>query len=718
MKKKITAILTAAMLLLAGGCGSADKESTTGGDQPATQASGTEAGSEAGSEEGTEASSAAAPGQKSGKSLSMSVNRSTGKMNISRAAKKDTSMGEGDTWTIFVYLCGTDLESSGQGSATSDLSQMLQAEASDNVKFVVQTGGTSQWINEYFSADSCERWVVQNQNMEKVDTVELTNMGDPETLSDFLTCGIQTYPATRMGVIFWDHGGGSIQGACVDELNNGDTLDLSEINTAFSQVYESMTDKFEFIGFDCCLMGTAETANVLATYARYFYASQETEPGSGWDYTTYGTYLAQNPGADGADLGKVIADSFYDECAQGGEENSCTLTILNLDKMDEFTVAFNDYAKTLYEAAENDLNGVVRGIRNADNFGGNNQSEGYTNMVDIGGIINNCSSYADGTAALQALNDCIVYNKNGSTHAQASGLSVYYPLKSEGSEELNKFSGICISPYYLSLVDRVSKGYSEEGYTNDGLFTEEGDWTSEDCQSESISDDAYFNYADEESDGKSQLITFAVEPVIDDSGFHFQLDESGLENATMVAASIYMKLDDEDETIVLLGETDDVEQNWEDGTFADKFDGYWMALPDQSLLATYIVEQTEEYTVYTSPIKLNGKRTNLRIRQYQDYSTVIEGAWDGIGENGMASREVTKLKTGDKIEPIYTLADDTEYTAEAYEWQEGDTATYATLPDGNYLYCFDITDAYGDKFSSDMVTFNINENGEITFSEE
>ena len=46
MKKKITAILTAAMLLLAGGCGSADKESTTGGDQPATQASGTEAGSE------------------------------------------------------------------------------------------------------------------------------------------------------------------------------------------------------------------------------------------------------------------------------------------------------------------------------------------------------------------------------------------------------------------------------------------------------------------------------------------------------------------------------------------------------------------------------------------------------------------------------------------------------------------------------------------------
>ena len=67
-----------------------------------------------------------------------------------------------------------------------------------------------------------------------------------------------------------------------------------------------MSDRFEFIGFDCCLMGTAEVANILATYSRYFYGSQEIEPGSGWYYTTILNYLA----------GKEV--DFINKCAMEG----------------------------------------------------------------------------------------------------------------------------------------------------------------------------------------------------------------------------------------------------------------------------------------------------------------------------------------------------------------------------------------------------------------
>ena len=45
-----------------------------------------------------------------------------------------------------------------------------------------------------------------------------------------------------------------------------------------------MSDQFEFVGFDACLMGTVETAGLMASYARYMVASQETEPGCGWEY--------------------------------------------------------------------------------------------------------------------------------------------------------------------------------------------------------------------------------------------------------------------------------------------------------------------------------------------------------------------------------------------------------------------------------------------------
>ena len=383
-------------------------------------------------------------------------------------------------------------------------------------------------------------------------------MGSAATLAEFLEWGVKTYPAEKMGVIFWDHGGGSITGACFDELNDMDSLSLNEINSAFARVYEGMTDRFEFIGFDCCLMGTAETANIMATYSRYFYGSEEIEPGSGWDYTSIGTYLARNPGADGSALGKVVADSFYKECEKERQEDGCTFTIIDLDKFDDFLIAFNDYAKKLYDASESNLSAIVRGARSAENFGGNNRSEGYTNMVDIGGIIDNCSAYANGQAVLSALKNCIVYNINGSDHRSASGLAIYYPLELQGSNEIGIFSGVCISPYYLSLVDKAASGYSESGYDNSIFFGDDGNWESNNGDY-GYFDDSYF-YDDSDYDdygGESSLITFEEEPFVDSDGnFGFVLDEDGLYYASYVMAYVFLNLDDD--TFVCIAETDDI----------------------------------------------------------------------------------------------------------------------------------------------------------------
>ena len=700
MKKRLLAGLAALVMAASTGC--ADSESSS------ESASSEQAAAESSSESESSGNAGNVKG------LSMSVNSSDGKMSITRADDKSTPMGDPDTWTIFVYLCGTDLESR-FGSATGDIKQMIGAQASDNVRFVVQTGGTKNWSNEYFGDEKAERWVVQNNNMERVESTDNTNMGSSDNLADFLKWGVSEYPAAKMGVILWDHGGGSINGACADELNEDDSLSLQEINTAFSDVYQDMTDKFEFIGFDCCLMGTAETANILASYARYFYGSQETEPGSGWDYATCGTYLAEHPGADGAELGKVVSDSFYDECGLIDREKDCTLSVIDLSKFDEFTVAFNDFSKELFDSAGSSLSGIVRGIGKADNFGGNNKSVGYTNMVDIGGIIKQCSSYADGTAALEALENCVIYNKNGSAHSGASGLSTYYPLKIDDSSDLKVFSGITISPYYLSIIDMIAKGYSEDGYSNSGIFDSEGSWE----YGGSDEDSGYFDYADD-LDTKSDLITFEQEPTLSDNGvYSFKLDENGLNNTAGASAYIYMMLDEE--TIVELGETYDVNTDWESGEVADNFDGLWLALPNGKLLAIYIAGGDSEHYVYTSPILLNGQRTNLRIvRDSEGIS--LEGIWDGIDENGMAAREVTKLKEGDKIAPIYYLInsdndDINEETAEEYVWEEDSDLMYAYLPASNYFYGFNIEDAYGRTVTTNPVVFTIDDDGKITFSD-
>ncbi len=667
--------------------------------------------------EGNEGNEGQEEGQKTATGLKMSVNGADGKMSIVRPEKKSTPMGEENTWTIFVYLCGTDLESSGQGSASSDVDQMLAATGSDNVKFVFQTGGTSAWNKEEFSTEKAQRFVVQNQTMTNVEELELNSMGNPDTFADFLKWGVQNYPAAKMGVVFWNHGGGSITGACFDELNESDSLSLQEINTALASVYETMTDQFEFIGFDCCLMGTAETANIVASYARYFYGSQECEPGSGWDYTTYGTAMAENPAITGAELGQVITDSFYAECEAGGQAEGATLTVIDLSKYDDFVVAFNDYAKNLYEAGEKNMPGIVRGITSAESFGGNNKAEGYTNMVDLGSIIEKCSEFADGSAVLEAMKNCIVYNKNGSNHTNASGISVYYPLHVEGSSELKIFAGVCISPYYLSLVDRVAKGFTEGGYTNTVFFNAEGNWENNDGKVENVEDSYFEEQAEEGEESKeSKLITFETEPAFDaENGFGFKLEEKAFEYTADVSATIYLAA--EEESYIAIGETLEINADWETGTFYDAFDGSWLALPDGQTLSTYIVSKDENSSVYTSPVLVNGKRTNLRIRQDEN-GVAIEGVWDGIGENGVPSRNIRDLAAGDVVVPLYYFSDKEETSqGNEYTFGEDDQLTYAELPAGDYYYGFDITDVYGDKLTTEFAMFSIDEEGQITFGD-
>ena len=68
--------------------------------------------------------------------------------------------------------------------------------------------------------------------------------------------------------------------------------------------------KFDFVGFDACLMGTIETAYMLEPYADYLVGSEETEPAYGWDYTPWLNALGENTSIDTVDLGTVIVDSF------------------------------------------------------------------------------------------------------------------------------------------------------------------------------------------------------------------------------------------------------------------------------------------------------------------------------------------------------------------------------------------------------------------------
>ena len=611
------------------------------------------------------------------------------------SSSKTMYKGSLDGWTIFVYLCGTDLESESE-VGTGDLAEMLDATPSDSVRFAVQTGGTEYWANDLVDPSKTQRFLVQNSEITLVDeTQDLQNMGDPDTLEEFVSWGIDNYGAEHNGLVFWDHGGGSITGVCMDEEFDYDSLSLRDIDTALSAPLGEY--KIDFIGFDACLMGTLETANLMSAYATYMYGSEETEPGSGWDYTSIGSFLAKNPNADALELGKAVCDSYYAACKKDGEEYEVTLSVMDLSKVADLVIAFDKYCENLCGVSQDDAAraSIIRNICSAKNFGGNNKAEGYTNMVDVGGFIQSGADYATGAdEVLKAIESLVVYSVRGEMHATACGVSMYYPLSIQGSEEIKIFKDISPSGSYNNFITNKTDGHDGNGAVISG-----------------------------EETGKSEAITFSSEPALNEDGIYgFTLDENGLNNTAGVCAFVYQMTED-GETLIELGETSDVYANWETGEFEDYFDGYWLSLPDGQNLALYLVEEGEDYVVYASPILLNGDLTYLRIRQSMETGeTTVEGAWDGIDENGIASRDIYKLKNGDVIGPYYyayNLNTDEELEYTGYEYTVSGTLQidYDVMDDGDYMYSFCIDDIYGDYYETDPVMFNI-ENGEVGFYED
>ena len=70
-------------------------------------------------------------------------------------AENTVTEGQGAEWTVMIYLCGTDLESTpGMGGmASGNLAEIAQTKPTDSVNVVLQTGGTKQWYAQGVGLD-------------------------------------------------------------------------------------------------------------------------------------------------------------------------------------------------------------------------------------------------------------------------------------------------------------------------------------------------------------------------------------------------------------------------------------------------------------------------------------------------------------------------------------------------------------------------------------
>lgn len=224
-----------------------------------------------------------------------------------------------DDWTFLVYLDGdNNLEAEG----ITDFLEMASIGSDSNVNVLVLFDRTPGYSSAYGDWTDTRRGRVDPNDVPDGawgTSIGEANMGDPNTLVDFVEWGMQNFPAQRYAVVLWDHGNGwrgqppdespLFKSVCQDDTD-GDTLVIREVRQALETI-ENDASRLDLVGFDACLMGMVEVAYEIREPADVMVGSEKTEPLDGWPYDTILGDLQVTPTMSAGSLGTVIVQRYW-----------------------------------------------------------------------------------------------------------------------------------------------------------------------------------------------------------------------------------------------------------------------------------------------------------------------------------------------------------------------------------------------------------------------
>ena len=667
----------------------------------------------------TSSSSAASSSQTSASSVLSNV--LSGVLNRSVAegsrAKYTNILGNGkDKVTLMVYMCGADLESR-SAMATKDLQEMINATTGD-INLIVFTGGAKTWQNKYISSKCNQIWQISNGKLSCLnDNAGTASMTNPETLASFIKYCAKNFKANRYALILWDHGSGSVSGYGYDERNQSSgSMSLAGLNQAF----QNGGVKFDFIGFDTCLMATVENALMASNYADYLIASEETEPGIGWYYTNWLTAWGKNTSMETLDIGKMIIDDFVTQCNTSCRGQQTTLSMIDLaelsntvpDKLTAFSKSVSSLlANKEYKAVSTARNGTRE-------FASSNKID----QVDLTDLCLNLNT-TESNALAKVLKEAVKYNRINNI-SDAHGLSIYFPYKkvSNVDKAVKTYEAIGMDDSYAQAI-RDFAGMEVSGQAATGgasspmpsLFGGLGASTSSSASSGDMISDllsaflggGYSNVSGLDSSNISFLsgrslsdaetVEYLTANILDTSKLVFTQQQDGSwmmalspEQWALVTGVDQNVFYDNGKGYVDLG-LDNLFTLDKEGRMTADMDGTWLALNGQ--VAPYYHETTQYLEdgkwIITGrvPALLNGVRVDLLIVfDSENEDGYVAGARNVYtDETETVAKALDEIQDGDTIQLLADLYDyDQNYTA-SYEFGNPITVSGAIQVSNVYL---------------------------------
>lgn len=622
----------------------------------------------------------------------------------SSAAPADIDTATDTEWAVYWYLCGSDLESN-YGSATADLNEMMKVKLPNNVKVIIQTGGAKKWNNKLINPAKSQRFLYDSSGLKELESNSAVNMGETQTLTDFLAFAKTNYPAKRTMVNIWNHGGGSVSGVAFDEQFKYDSIRIDELRNAFGAVYgtDNAVPPVDIVGFDACLMASIDVVNALSGIANYMVASEEMEPGEGWYYQGWMDALAKNPAIEPLALGKSICDTYAAGCKQYENQDNITLSVVNIPKAAKLITAYEAFGNEALTAALDTPGFPARFgsvAARVENYGGNSREQGFYNMADLGDLARNSSELLPKTSGqvLSALEECVEYKVAGKYRDKSSGLSCYYPYGTNDAE-FETYTKVGVGESFKYFYDIAMNGKtSKEGMEH---------------------------IADMDYDTLPVLPTLAdgrwdnAKVKVDDDGYAvMELGETAADVLTGIYVQLYY-VDEDSDMMVNFGLDNDLEADWASGIFRDNFRGLWGGI-DGHLVYMEIEYEGDNYNRYAVPIMLNGEEHRLIVvYDFTAEAFAIQGAIKVTDSSINApDKNMRKLAVGDVVETIHYVAsakgnDSFEpMIADKFTVTENTAFKEMSLGDGTFMMYFVMEDCQYNISYSRLIEFMCG-NGEI-----
>lgn len=564
---------------------------------------------------------------------------------------------------VLEYIIGSNLEDAA-GLASFNIDQIKKATSSgSSLKFAIEAGGSRRWFTDGIDDETLGRYEIADGKLTKIERLDSNaSMSEPQQLYDFLVWAKNTYKADRYMLVFWDHGGGLSSGYGQDDIHKrSDTAFGTLMNDEIVEAIDKSGMKFDLIGYDACLMQSIEIVKAMEPYADYFLASEETESGDGWFYTSAFELLAKNPGIDTEEFGREMISSFdvYNTTLRDGEkQGETTLSLIDLSRINTgYDLLMNLYDKQdkAIKASAEDYQDISVAATVSYKFANNEQIDliHYLTLLDGSDYDDSIVSSEEIENIINHLRSAIVY-RNAVSNDGIYGLAVTFPYDkiSSYNDEHKQFVAFDMEQtrnFYDDYFSVMAYQKKMAGETYEIFGTQiplDDDYTEEDWYVQGFED-----YVD--------IPVFIDIPLKEeDGGYELELPENVWKIIVDSREVYYQKCD---EGWRYLG-TDEAGMLDENDRPLVSTDGYWIHIGNQLIsYETKDAVSTDEGVVYkgTTRALLNDSR-----------EIILDIEWEPVNDD--TADEVTGKITG------YEFADNESFFMEKgkYELKPGDTIRF------------------------------------------